>query len=774
MFQSIRILMNKKNSLLLLFQLIFSNNQDVEYIIYTSYDFQQHAQEISNLYTYNDCSSILDETICLESIHCDWGNDCFETEQQINSNLSLNTQILYSDSISPDNINPINPEDLSSYLFNIQNGYSDANNNFYNLKYLLIIGDETIINPLLFSGIPCDDYYSSVNQNNNIPPNPKLTTGRILINDPSSLNQINQIKNYVLNPEDGKWKSDMLLFCDDQFKSGKTIRQEKWHTIHSDVIYNSLKNNLDITCLYGPDFERQQSISWYTQPDFTDRVIETINNGVSIINYIGHGTSSLLADENILTISDINRINVSNNKLPIWVVGTCSFGDYLNQNCLAEMLLQKENSAIAVVSTTAGVSYQANFNYLRDFFTIHLKDYLNNQNNLKRIGDVFFESKNSISTSYTFHLFGDPAMPILFPQKNTTLFNPISSINIGSNNNLSINESGTSSLKVLNSEKTKSKTYDYCIGCDNYEPNDSCYTYPSIYDCSNSDIITYNLPGNILFNGESSTNYFDYILPIDTDENNNATIMLYNNSSNTILIQSNIDMVLDVNTNASNDFTGPSIEIYHNNSQISNGSTIFPPYKLKIRLSDNLPINLSGINYHDIRFWIDDDENNSMILNNLFQPIVGSNLQGEIDFYIDENLITKSSHTINIEAWDIFNNQNTLEYTVNFFNNAEVYNVYNFPNPFNKKTFFTFNCTNTNELNVEIKIYSLNGKLVKNIAERNMPFNSNYFYKIPYNGWDGKNNNNEKIANGTYIYNLKIYTYDKTLHQGNYKITKME
>ena len=766
--------MNKKNSLLLLFQLIFGNNQDVEYIIYTSYNFQQHAQEISNLYTYNDCSSILDETTCVESIHCDWGNNCFENEQQINSNLSLITQILYSDSVSPDNINPINPEDLSSYLFNIQNGYSDVNNNFYNLKYLLIIGDETIINPLLFSGIPCDDYYSSVNQNNNIPPNPKLTTGRILINDPSSLNQINQIKNYVLNPEDGKWKSDMLLFCDDQFKSGKTIRQEKWHTIHSDVIYNSLKNNLDITCLYGPDFERQQSISWYTQPDFTDRVIETINNGVSIINYIGHGTSSLLADENILTISDINRINVSNNKLPIWVVGTCSFGDYLNQNCLAEMLLQKENSAIAVVSTTAGVSYQANFNYLRDFFTIHLKDYLNNQNNLKRIGDVFFESKNSISTSYTFHLFGDPAMPISIPKKNTTLFNSISSINIGSYNNLSINESGTSSLKVLNSEKTKSKTYDYCIGCDNYEPNDSCYTHPSIYDCSNSDILTYNLPGNILFNGESSTNYFDYILPIDTDENSNATIMLYNNSSNSILIQSNIDMVLDVNTNTSNDFTGPSIEIYHNNSQISNGSTIFPPYKLKIRLSDNLPINLSGINYHDIRFWIDDDENNSMILNNLFQPIVSSNLQGEIEFNIDENLITKSSHTINIEAWDIFNNQNTLEYTVNFFNNAEVYNVYNFPNPFNKKTFFTFNCTNTNELNVEIKIYSLNGKLVKNIAEKNIPINSNYFYKIPHNGWDGKNNKNEKIANGTYIYNLKIYTYNKTLHQGNYKITKME
>ena len=95
------------------------------------------------------------------------------------------------------------------------------------------------------------------------------------------------------------------------------------------MIYRGI-STLSLNFLYGPDFARQQSISWYTQPDFTDRVIETINNGVSIINYIGHGTSSLLADENILTISDINRINVSNNKLPIWIVGTCSFGDYLN------------------------------------------------------------------------------------------------------------------------------------------------------------------------------------------------------------------------------------------------------------------------------------------------------------------------------------------------------------------------------------------------------------------------------------------------------------
>ena len=32
-----------------------------------------------------------------------------------------------------------------------------------------------------------------------------------------------------------------------------------------------------------------------------------------MINYIGHGTSEILADEHILTLSDIDRISIDNN-----------------------------------------------------------------------------------------------------------------------------------------------------------------------------------------------------------------------------------------------------------------------------------------------------------------------------------------------------------------------------------------------------------------------------------------------------------------------------
>ena len=43
---------------------------------------------------------------------------------------------------------------------------------------------------------------------------------------------------------------------------------------------------------------------------------------------------------------------------------SCSFGNFINDNCFAESLLKKGDAGIAVISTTGGVTYQANFNYL--------------------------------------------------------------------------------------------------------------------------------------------------------------------------------------------------------------------------------------------------------------------------------------------------------------------------------------------------------------------------------------------------------------------------
>ena len=704
--------------LIILINFLFSwENNEIEYIIYTNNSMVASANNLSNLH-----------------------------ENLVDDNLKLKTKIVLKDTLNTS---------LHDYINNNFNFEND------NIKYLTIVGDETIIPPIFYLGIPCDDCFSSDNINN---PNPKLITGRILaanVNESNSI--VNNIINYTLNPYEGDWKSKALLFCDDQFKNGETIRREKWHTIHSSVIYNNLKDNLNINCLFGPNFQRQQSIDWYTQPDFNNELIQNINKGFSIINYIGHGTSEFLADENILTYSDLDLISIENNKLPIWIAGTCSFGNYLSQNCFAEKLLKKGDSAIAVISTTGGISYSSNFYFLKKFFMENLKDALNN-NTVDRIGDLFYNSKKNLFESYTLHLFGDPAMRIQIAKTSNNLTDNIpESILIGSENLLSTNNSGLSTLRISSNDGTSIINYNY--SGEHYNSNDSCFNAQYNLSCIDEFIYSYN--GENLFAGEFY-NTINYTLPLDALEYNTTNLKIHNDLNNSIQSINNVNLEF-IDGDLSNDNTGPEITISQNGNLLANNSTIYPPYNIIINLEDNFPINISGLNYHDIRIWVDSNQNESIILNDLFIPI--SNTAGYINYIIDENLLYQNFHTINIEAWDILNNLSTISYGINVFNNKNedtIYNVYNFPNPFKESTYFTFSYVNSNPINININIYDLNGEKIKTISQY-LETSNNHFYKVH---WDGLDNYSREISNGIYLYELEILENDIALHKKIYKIAK--
>tara|TARA_Y100000389_G_scaffold196943_1_gene230651 strand:+ start:4978 stop:7116 length:2139 start_codon:yes stop_codon:yes gene_type:complete len=703
--------------LIILINLVLSwEDSEIEYIIYTNSSLFNSASDLSNLH-----------------------------ENLVEENFQLKTKIILKDTLSTN---------INDYIF------SNFDFEYDNLKYLCIIGDETIIPPLYYLNTPCDDCISSENINN---PNAQLKTGRILASNDNEANTIiNNIINYTLSPYDGDWKSKALLFCDDQFKNGQTIRKEKWHTIHSSLIYNNLKDNLNINCLFGPNFDRQQSTDWYTQPNFTNKLIQNINQGAAIINYIGHGTSEFLADEDILTYSDIDLISIDNNKLPVWVVGTCAFGNYINKNCFAERLLKKGDSAIAIISTTGGISYSSNFYFLKKFFIDNINDYLVSDAN-DRIGDLFYDSKENLFESYTLHLFGDPAMRIQIAKTTNNLIeNNTSEILIGSENYISINNTSLSTLRILNNDINTIFNYNY--NGEDYSPNDSCFN--AQYNLSCLDQLSFNYNNNQLFSGEfyGSTNY---TLPLDALEYNNTNLKVHNDLTNSIQSINNIDLEF-LDDSLLNDDTGPQIILYQNGIPLSDNSIIYPPYNISINLSDNLPINISGLNYHDIRLWIDDNHNESIILNNFYTPI--SSTSGNISYIINNELLYSNSHKINLEAWDIVNNSTLVSYNLEIFNNNNntVYNVYNFPNPFKNETFFTFSLVNASPINVNIDIYNLEGKKVNQITQY-LEADNKHFYRIY---WDGLDQYLKEIPNGVYIYELEVLQNDIKLHKKIYKLAK--
>jgi flagellar hook assembly protein FlgD len=79
--------------------------------------------------------------------------------------------------------------------------------------------------------------------------------------------------------------------------------------------------------------------------------------------------------------------------------------------------------------------------------------------------------------------------------------------------------------------------------------------------------------------------------------------------------------------------------------------------------------------------------------------------------------------------------------------------VLNFPNPFTTKTAFYFEHNqNCNFLDVSILIYSVSGKVVKRINKRIL----NEGFRSQGISWDGKDDFNEDLARGVYVYNLRV------------------
>ena len=91
--------------------------------------------------------------------------------------------------------------------------------------------------------------------------------------------------------------------------------------------------------------------------------------------------------------------------------------------------------------------------------------------------------------------------------------------------------------------------------------------------------------------------------------------------------------------------------------------------------------------------------------------------------------------------------------------------MYNFPNPFNGGTYFTFK-SSVFPIEFTISIFDLNGIKINEIQEScYQSFCSTY--------WNGNDLNNKEIISGTYIYSLKLENNDG-IFQKLYKITKLK
>ena len=276
------------------------------------------------------------------------------------------------------------------------------------------------------------------------------------------------------------------------------------------------------------------------------------------------------------------------------------------------------------------------------------------------------------------------------------------------------------------------------------------------YGLSNADSVQLNL----FLNSNNSPFYSKAIfVHADSAVDISATIqtanLLSSNIINATAVLSSGEFYTFNNSTSKNlfiivDSLKPSFSITFDGNEILNGDIVSskPIVIISVKDTDTLPVDTS-------KFIISFDGNpfNFSGTDIMFTEIPYPNAHTEIRW---TPVLADGKHTISfIVRGPSGNYSDSLAHTLEFYtsNQTDIQNVFNYPNPFNDNTNFTFQLTGANiPEKFTIKIFTVAGRLIKNIivpqSDLQIGFNKIY--------WDGRDEDGSLLANGVYFYKIII------------------
>jgi hypothetical protein len=280
-------------------------------------------------------------------------------------------------------------------------------------------------------------------------------------------------------------------------------------------------------------------------------------------------------------------------------------------------------------------------------------------------------------------------------------------------------------------------------------------------------IMEFDVLESKIFSGRSSVENgkftFDFVAPKDLKvAYGKGKLSLYAQNNSIDKSGYNFDIVVGgINTNAPEDNTGPTIQLYMNDLNfVEGGNTNESPIFIAVLEDENgINTSITAVD-HDIVAILDGDQNNPIILNDYYETDLDTYKKGKVSYPFRD--LAPGLHTITLKVWDTYNNYSESTFTFFVVDDSDLVltNVLNYPNPFINHTEFWFNHNKPNQLlNVQVQIFTVSGKLVKTINET-VQTEGNLSRTITWNGLDDFG---AKIGKGVYVYKLKVLTVDSNI-----------
>ncbi|MZP56922.1 MAG: type IX secretion system sortase PorU, partial [Bacteroidales bacterium] len=658
------------------------------------------------------------------------------------------------------------------------------------LKYLLLLGDGSYenrtlppLNPnfiptyqsqnsnIVVSSFTSDDFFGLLEDGEGEAEGTEdIGIGRLPVSDTAQAGiMLRKISRYLGSSNTGDWKNNICIIADDEDGNTHINDAEGLSKILEDSV-----PSMNIKKIYLDAFRQVTTVNGQSYPDVTAAINEQVSSGALIINYVGHGSENGLAHERVVKTEDIKSWS-NFHRLPLFITATCEFSrfDDMDINIITKemtgrpsagemVLLSATGGGIALMSTTRVVYSAPNYYLNRNIF-----DFAFDRDTLGealRLGDIMRLAKNnsgSGTNKRNFSLLGDPALRLAYPWHGNVVTDSV--------NHVLVSE-GTDTLKALSRvtisghiENMRGETLNDFTGTVSPIVFDKTKTIKTLAN-DGGQPYSFKLRNNILFSGKTTAAggkfRFSFIVPRDIDYSYGPGKISYYASNNGQDLNGYFnDIIVGGFAQVSeSDKSGPKISLYMNDTLFRNGGITDKDPKILAIIEDKGGINTTGTGIgHDLVAYLDNDNNNSFVLNNYFENDIDNYMKGKVVYGLSD--LTGGQHSVTLKAWDNFNNSSveTIHFVVETDGRFILKDLLNYPNPVQNETKITAGHNRPEKLmDITITIYDLSGRAVRIIRTTEITSG----YQLSPIIWDGKSEEGSRVGKGIYIYRISVVTPD--------------
>lgn len=577
-----------------------------------------------------------------------------------------------------------------------------------------------------------------------------------------AMTAVDKLLAYTNDPGKASWRNSVMIVADDQDSGQHLAQAEK---MYENMMSTEKGQHYQYERLYLDNFKQQLTSVGMEYPEAKKRLLSKLEEGQSMLGYIGHANTVSWTHEHLLTWGDFTSL--SNTRLPILYAATCEFARWdTDEYSGAEVIWAfPKTGIIATICPSRAVFINMNGPLSAEFGKYAL--IRNADGSPTRLGDTFRNMKNGISGSddnkLRYALIGDPAMKM-----------PVYNYNVEAKELYGVDlTSEDSEIPVIEARSNPVVKGEITDAEGNLIEDFNGFVYIKLYDAEkvietlgNGDdgvVMMYNDRTTKLYDGvtkvengkwetviympsEIENNYTQgrmtyYALADDGREANGATEKFY---------------VYGFDENAPEDNDGPEIlYFYLNNERFKDGDVSYKTPVAYAAFSDDSGINLSdaGIG-HALMLTLDDKVVYDDIMN-FYAPDLFDSRKGSITYQMPE--LSAGKHALKLTVWDCANNSSS---STIYFNVAAVKDpdIYDISTSFNADTngveFIISSDRPMAALTCELEIFDINGVRVWHTSTDDRTA-SDSTIKL---SWNYHTTAGNRVAKGIYICRATVIT----------------